>query len=69
MEEKRAMHRTQSYITYLEAEIKRVNNVLEAVKKLVEKGPYPYMNTWDDYQRAIDDWMGKLMNVLEAGGG
>jgi len=24
------------------------------------------MNTGEDYQRYIDDWLGKLMNVLEA---
>ena len=39
---------------------------LEAIKKLVETGPYPHMNTWEDYQRAVDDWLGKMMNVLEA---
>ncbi|MBA7620098.1 hypothetical protein ES703_27442 [subsurface metagenome] len=38
----------------------------EAVKKLVEKGPLLNVDTLTDCQQAVDDWLGKLMNVLEA---
>ncbi len=37
----------------------------EAVKKLVEKGPLLNVDTLADCQQAVDDWLGKLMNVLE----
>jgi len=38
---------------------------LEAVKKLVEKGPSLNVETLEDCQQAVDDWLGKLMNFLE----
>jgi len=38
---------------------------LEAVKKLVEKGPSLNVDTLEDCQQAVDDWLGKLMNFLE----
>lgn len=55
-------------IAHLRAKNKELEDKLKAVKKLVEKGPHPDINTWEDYQRSIDDWLGKLMNVLEAEG-
>ena len=39
---------------------------LETIKKLVEEGPHPDANTLEDWQQAVDDWLGKLMNILEA---
>ena len=39
---------------------------LEAVKKLVEKGPSLNVDTLEYCQQVVDDWLGKLMNVLEA---
>ena len=39
---------------------------LEAVKKFVEKGPSINVDTLEDCQQMIDDWLGKLMNILEA---
>ena len=38
---------------------------LKVIKKLVETGPSPHMNTLEDYQQAVDDWLGKMMNILE----
>jgi len=38
---------------------------LEAVKKFVEKGPCGRTSTLQDYLQAVDDWLGKLMNILE----
>ena len=39
-----------------------MTNKLEAIKKLVEKGPNT--SNWQD----IDDLMGKLMNIIESSG-
>ncbi len=39
---------------------------LEEVKKFVEKGPSLNVDTLEDCQQVIDDWLGKLMNILEA---
>jgi len=38
---------------------------LEAVKKLVEKGPLLNVDTLEECQQAVDDWLGKLMNFLD----
>lgn len=38
---------------------------LEAVKKLVAKGPLVNVDTLEECQLAVDDWLGKMMNVLE----
>jgi len=40
---------------------------LEAVKKFVEKGPSLDVDTLEDCQQVVDDWLGKLMNIIEAG--
>ncbi len=45
---------------------KELEDKLETVKKLVEKGPSLNVDTLEDCQQAVDDWLGKLMNVLEA---
>ncbi len=39
---------------------------LEAVKNFVEKGPSLDVDTVEDCQQVVDDWLGKLMNILEA---
>ncbi len=39
---------------------------LEAVKKFVEKGPSLNVDTLEECQQVIDDWLGKLMNILDA---
>jgi len=44
----------------------KLEDKLKAVMKFVEKGPLPDINAGEDYQRSIDDWLGKLMNILEA---
>ncbi len=44
----------------------KLQEQLEAVKKFVEKGPLLDVETLEDCQQAVDDWLGKLMNVLEA---
>ena len=41
---------------------------IKAAKKLVETGPVLHVDTLEDYRRAVDDWLGKMMNVLEAEG-
>ena len=51
----------------LRTQIQKLKDKIEAAKKLVEKGPNPD-NTGEDYQRSLDDWLGKLMNILEAEG-
>jgi len=38
---------------------------LKAIKKLVEKGPSLNVDTLEDCQQFVDDWLGKMMNVLE----
>jgi len=38
---------------------------LKVIKKLVEKRSSLYMSTLEDYQQAVDDWLGKMMNILE----
>ena len=40
---------------------------LEEVKKFVENGPSLNVDTLEDCQQVIDDWLGKLMNIIEAG--
>ena len=44
----------------------KLQEQLEAVKKFVEKGPFLNVETLEDCRQAVDDWLGKLMNVLEA---
>ena len=39
---------------------------LEAVKKVVEKGLSLNVDTVEDCQQVVDDWRGKLMNIIEA---
>ncbi len=50
----------------VKAEGDRLNEQLEVVKKFVEKGPSLNVKTLEDCQQAVDDWLGKLMNILEA---
>ena len=38
---------------------------LKVIKKLVEKRSSLHMSTLKDYQQAVDDWLGKMMNILE----
>ena len=38
---------------------------LKVIKKLVEKRSSLHMNTLEDYQQAVDDWWGRMMNILE----
>jgi len=38
---------------------------LKVIKKLVEKGPSLNVDTLEDCQQVVDDWLGKMMNVLE----
>ncbi len=38
---------------------------LKVIKKLVEKRSSLHMSTLEDYQQAVDDWLGKMMNILE----
>ena len=38
--------------------------IIRAVKRVVDAGPYPYMNTWEDYQRAVEDWTWKIRQAL-----
>lgn len=38
--------------------------IIKTAKSVVEAGPYPYMNTWPDYQRAVEDWTWKIRQAL-----
>ena len=38
--------------------------IVRTIKSIVDAGPYPYMNTWEDYQRAVEDWTWKLRQAL-----
>jgi len=52
----------------LRIQVRKLKDKIEAVKKLVEKGPILNVDTLEDCQQVVDDWLGKLMNVLEAEG-
>ncbi len=38
---------------------------LAVFKKLVVKGPLVNVDTVEECQQSVDDWLGKMMNVLE----
>jgi hypothetical protein len=38
---------------------------LKVIKKLVEKRSSLHMSTLEDYQQAVDDWLGKMMRCPE----
>jgi len=38
--------------------------IIRTVKSIVDAGPYPYMNTWEDYQRAVEEWTWKIRQGL-----
>jgi len=38
--------------------------IIKTVKSVVDAGPYPYKNTWEDYQRAVEDWKWKIIGAL-----
>ena len=44
--------------------IKAYEQIVE-LKKLVAKGPLVNVEKLEECQQAIDDWLGKVMNVLE----
>ena len=52
----------------LRTQVRKLKDKIEAVKKLVEKGPLLNVDTLEDCQQVVDDWLGKLMNILEAEG-
>ncbi len=52
----------------LRIQVRKLKDKIEAVKKLVEKGPLLNVDTLEDCQQVVDDWLGKLMNILEAEG-
>ncbi len=45
-----------------------LENKIEAATKLVASGPRINVDKLEDCQQAVDDWLGKMMNVLEAEG-
>ena len=47
-------------------QVRKLKDKIEAVKKLVEKGPLINVDILEDCQQVVDDWLGKLMNILEA---
>ncbi len=42
-----------------------LENKIEAFTKLLAKGPSINVDTLEESQQAVDDWLGKLMNSLE----
>ena len=53
-------------INNLRREKNKLEAKLKAIKKFVEKGPLLHVDTLADCQQSVDDWLGKLMNILEA---
>jgi len=45
-----------------------LENKIENATKLVASGPSLNVDTLEDCQQAVDDWLGKIMNVLETEG-
>ena len=43
-----------------------LENKIETATELVKSGPLINVDTLEDCQQAVDDWLGKMMNVLEA---
>jgi len=37
---------------------------IRTVKSVIDAGPYPYKCTWEDYQRAVEDWTWKLRQAV-----
>jgi len=38
--------------------------IIKTVKSVIDVGPYPYMNTWEDYMRAVEDWTWRLRQAI-----
>ncbi len=45
-----------------------LENKIGAAKRLFAIGPLLNVETLEDCQQAVDDWLGKMMNVLETEG-
>jgi len=43
-----------------------LENKIEAATELAKSGPLINVDKLEDCQQAVDDWLGKMMNVLEA---
>lgn len=52
-------------IVQLRSMNQRQKDTLKAVKNLVKTGPALNVETLGEVQQVVDDWLGKLMNVLE----
>lgn len=53
-------------INNLRRERTKLEDKLKAVKNLVKTGPALNVETLGEVQQVVDDWLGKLMNVLGA---
>jgi len=42
-----------------------LENKIQAAKRLAASGPLVNVETLEDCQQSVDDWLGKMMNVLE----